>query len=282
MVEQRTQELKKTNSTLQNMIEELQETQEQLIQQEKMASLGSLVAGVAHEINTPVGIGVTAASHLEGKTLHLQELSKEGKMKKSDFMAYISTAVESSRMILSNLKRAAELINSFKKVAVDQTNENRRMFNLQNYLNEIILSLKPKIKNTNHQIFLDIDQNINLDSYPGAISQIFTNLIINSLIHGFSGVEHGEISIQARIIEHNIEVVYKDNGVGADPEIVKKIFDPFFTTKRGAGGSGLGMNITYNTVIEKLKGYIVCESEKDKGMTFTITFPFKQENNYAG
>jgi signal transduction histidine kinase len=275
IVESRTKELKQTNSTLQDTIETLKKTQEQMIQQEKMAGLGSLVAGVAHEINTPVGIGVTAASHLEEKTLNLESLSKEGKMKKSDFMAYISTAVESSRMILSNLNRAAELINSFKKVAVDQTNENKRSFDLLNYLNEIILSLNPKIKKSTHKILIDVPNGIILDSYPGAVSQVFTNLIMNSLIHGFEGVEYGEISISAKIKDKNVSITYQDNGVGASEEIVKKIFDPFFTTKRGFGGSGLGMNIVYNTVIEQLKGYIVCTSSKGEGMNFEIEFPLE-------
>ncbi|PID28319.1 MAG: hypothetical protein CR982_04530 [Candidatus Cloacimonadota bacterium] len=275
MIEERTVKLKKVNKKLQDTIDTLQETQGKMIQQEKMASLGSLVASVAHEINTPIGIGVTAASHLEDRTLLIEKLSKNKEMKKSDFMAYVTTAVESSRMILTNLNRAAQLINSFKEIAVDQTNENIRSFNLKEYLNEVILSLKPRLKKTKHNIFLDIEENINLLSYPGAVSQIFTNLIMNSLTHGFKDINNGEIFIEAKEVEENIEIVYEDNGIGVDEETVKKIFDPFFTTERGLGGTGLGMHIVYNNVVEILKGSIVCESRDDRGISFKIIFPCK-------
>ncbi|MBN1970692.1 MAG: HAMP domain-containing histidine kinase [Candidatus Delongbacteria bacterium] len=270
---QRTEELQNSNDALLDTIESLKRAQNQIIQQEKMASLGSLVAGIAHEINTPVGIGVTAASHLIEKTSEINDKFQRAAMSKTELMSYFAVAQDSSKMILNNLSRAAELINSFKKVAVDQTSEAQRKFNFYQYLNEIILSLKPKLKKTKHNIEIDMANDLEIYSYPGVFSQIFTNLIMNSLTHGFENIESGVISIEAQKINNELRLIYKDNGKGADTNVVKKIFDPFFTTKRGSGGSGLGMNITYNLVVEKLKGSIVCRSEQNRYMEFEIYVP---------
>ncbi|QEN05401.1 HAMP domain-containing protein [Thiospirochaeta perfilievii] len=266
LVQQRTSEL-------QESLDRLGKTKDQLVQSEKMASLGDLVAGVAHEINTPIGIGVTAASHLENETARFSKKYKSGEMSKSMFESYVDLASESSRMILSNLLRAANLIKSFKKVAVDQSSEEKRSFNLKEYIDEILLSIHSKFKHTNVNISVESLEEVIMDSYPGALSQIVTNLVMNSLQHGFENMEKGSITINILKNGEYSEIIYSDTGIGIDKEIQKRIFDPFFTTKRGQGGSGLGMNIVYNLVTQTLKGSIICESELGQGTTFKIRLP---------
>ena len=267
------------SKALKESLEVLQKTQNQLVQAEKMASLGGLVAGVAHEINTPVGIGVTAASFLERKTRETEELVSTGKLKKSDLMKYMETAKDSSKSILSNLSRAAELIQSFKQVAVDQTNEEKRIFVLKDYLDEVLLSLKPKYKRTKHSIIVNCSEDIRINSCPGAFMQIITNLVMNSLVHGFENIEQGNIEIN--FIEEPEELImnYIDNGKGMDKEQIKKIFDPFFTTKRGKGGTGLGMHIVFNLITQTLGGQIDCQSSPNEGTQFVMKIPIKKDNN---
>ena len=261
------------NSELTKALENLQTAQSQLVESEKMASLGGLVAGIAHEINTPIGIGVTAASLLEDKTLHFDTTFKGGGMKRSDLIHYIETCRQSSQMILSNLHRAAELIQSFKKVAVDQSSEGRRVFKIKEYLEEIILSLRPKLKKTKHVISIICDETIQLDSYPGAFSQIITNLILNSVDHAYNQGDEGHPTIEVNSDGKNLSLTYTDDGGGIEPKILDQVFYPFFTTKRGQGGSGLGLHLVYNLVTQKLKGTIKCESKVGKGTIFHISVP---------
>jgi len=277
-VAQRTTELEKTNRALSDSLVQLRMTHKQLVQSEKMAALGNLVAGVAHEINTPVGIGVTATSYLEKQSEELFVLYKNGKMARSDLEKYLGTVIESSGMILTNLHRAADLISSFKKIAVDQSSEEKRKFNVKTYMEEIIMSLQPKLKRTKHKLLLDCPEDFEIFSFPGAFSQIFTNLIINSLIHGFSSKDHGEIKIEVHNKARAVEMVYQDNGCGMSPETLKMIFDPFFTTNRSEGGTGLGMHITYNLVTQSLKGEIKGDSSLGKGTKFIIRIPIQQNS----
>ncbi|WP_051283735.1 ATP-binding protein [Desulforegula conservatrix] len=273
-VSQRTLELEKTNRALSDSLVQLRMTHKQLVQSEKMASLGNLVAGIAHEINTPVGIGVTATSFLEKQSEEILSIYRDGKMTRSELEKYIGTVIESSNMILSNLHRAADLISSFKKIAVDQSSEDKRKFHIKAYMDEIIMSLQPKFKRTRHRIVFECPDDLEILSYPGAFSQIFTNLILNSLIHAFTPEETGEISIGVVPKGRTIEIIYQDNGKGMPPEISNMIFDPFFTTNRSEGGTGLGMHITYNLVTQSLKGDIKCDSAIGKGTKFTIRIPF--------
>ncbi|CAN2043758.1 hypothetical protein GMMP13_1120023 [Candidatus Magnetomoraceae bacterium gMMP-13] len=258
---------------LKESVEMLKSTQAKLVQSEKMAALGDLVGGVAHEINTPVGIGVTAASHLEEKTRECNALFEFGKLKRSDLETYLKTASSSAEMILSNLRRAASLIQSFKQVAVDRANEVKRIFNLKEYIDDVLLSLRPKLKKTQHRINITCPENIKLNSYPGALSQIVTNLIVNTLIHGFENIDSGEINFDISEERDIILFKYQDNGKGIDPNNLNKIFDPFFTTKRGRGGSGLGMHIVYNLVTQTIGGSIECISTPGKGTCFIIQIP---------
>jgi len=259
--------------SLEESLEKLHRTQKEMIQSAKMAALGDLVAGVAHEVNTPIGVSVTAASFLAERTRQLRELYGKGEMKRSDLEKYLTLAEESSGSVLSNLERAAELVQSFKKVAADQSSEEKRVFEMKNYLEQILLSLRPQFKRTPHQVRMDCPDDLILDSYPGAIMQIITNLVMNSLIHGFADGRPGEISIKVEQAGENVVLTYRDTGIGMDREQKERIYDPFYTTTRGSGGTGLGMNIVYNLVTQTLKGSIMLESSPGQGSVFFLTLP---------
>ncbi|WP_019644391.1 PAS-domain containing protein [Novispirillum itersonii] len=253
----------------------LKSTQKSLIEAEKMASLGGLVAGVAHEINTPVGIVVTTTTHLQEKVKAIRTLFDEGRIRKQDFADFLGVADNATTLLLSNSLRAANLIQSFKQVAVDQTCEERRQFDLRAYVQEVLVSLGPKLKRTPYVVTLDCPEGILMDSYPGPFAQVLTNLVVNSLQHGFDGRDSGQIHMIARREPGSGSVVltYRDDGVGIPAANLTRIFDPFFTTKRGQGGSGLGMNIVYNIVVQSLKGTITVDSEPGKGVCFTLCLP---------
>lgn len=272
-VEERTRVLKESNEALRDSLESLKKTQEQLVQSEKMAALGELVAGVSHEINTPLGIGVTAASYLELETQNFSKLYREELITRADFEDYIESALEISASILSNLKRAADLVKSFKQVSVDQVSEVSREFNLKEYINEILNSLSPKFKRAKHTILFTCPENLEIESNPGAFSQIITNLTMNSLIHGFADIKEGKIEIAVKEEDGELILEYRDNGVGMEDEILKKIYDPFFTTKRLQKRTGLGMHIVFNLVTQTLKGNIECKSALNQGVLFMIRIP---------
>ncbi|MEG6586226.1 sensor histidine kinase [Dendrosporobacter sp. 1207_IL3150] len=272
-LENRIWEYEAANNELQETLASLQETQAQLIQQEKMASLGSLVAGIAHEINTPLGVGVTAASYLDQQTKLAEQLFATGMIKKSDFEKYLTASSDAANIILLNLRRASELINSFKRVAADRVSENRQIFNFKNYLGAIILSLRPNLKKSNHNLLIECDEFIEIDSYPGAFSQIITNLVMNSLIHAYPDGRQGNIKIDAKIVSNQFILTYSDDGAGISESNLDKIFEPFFTTRRGKGGTGLGLNILFNLVTQTLQGNIKCQSSVGQGSSFIITVP---------
>lgn len=259
--------------SLEESLEKLHRTQKEMIHSAKMAALGDLVAGVAHEVNTPIGVSVTAASFLAERTRQLSELYEKGEMKRSDLEKYLTLAAESSGSVLSNLERAAELVQSFKKVAADQSSEEKRVFEMKGYLEQILLSLRPQFKRTPHQVHMECPDDLSLDSYPGAIMQIMTNLIMNSLIHGFSDGRPGEITIKVEPSGDNVALTYRDTGIGMDREQKERIYDPFYTTTRGSGGTGLGMNIVYNLVTQTLKGSIMLETSPGQGAVFFLTLP---------
>lgn len=272
-VEERTRALKLSNRELQFTLDELKLTQRQLVESEKMAALGGLVAGIAHEINTPLGIGVTAASHLEDETRKLMKLVGEGKVSRGALDAYQSEALSSAQLILSNLRRAGQLIKSFKQVAVDQSSEQAREIDLKTYLEEVLVSLGPALKKTPHTVSIKCPENLRIYTYPGAISQIVVNLVMNSLIHAFEGIEHGEIRIECESYDEEWLLLYRDNGIGMSEDVRLRVFDPFFTTKRGQGGSGLGLHVVYNLVTQLLRGSLDCISAPGKGVEFQIQMP---------
>jgi len=264
--------------SLEDSLDKLHRTQKEMIHSAKMAALGDLVAGVAHEVNTPIGVSVTAASFLVERTRQLRELYQKGEMKRSDLEKYLALAEESSSSVLSNLERAAELVQSFKKVAADQSSEEKRIFDMKNYLEQILVSLRPQFKRTPHRVQMDCPEGLMLDSYPGAIMQIMTNLIMNSLIHGFADGLPGEIIVHVESAGQDIVLTYRDTGVGMDREQKERIYDPFYTTTRGSGGTGLGMNIVYNLVTQTLKGAILLETSPGQGAIFKLTLPMDPDH----
>ncbi len=266
-------ELQDKAQQLETTLRNLKQAEAQLIQTEKMAALGGLVAGIAHEVNTPIGIGVTAASLLVEKTSGFAALFQSGTMKRSDLEKFLDIAQQTSQMTLTNLSRAAALIQSYKRVAVDQSSESKRVFNLAEYLEEILLQLSPKLKATRHQVKIEGDRALILNSYPGAFSQIVTNLVLNSLLHAYEADESGQIVLNFSQAQTCLIFEYADDGCGISPQHLGKIFEPFFTTRRGQGGSGLGLHIVYNLATQKLGGTIRCESAPDTGTKFIIELP---------
>jgi signal transduction histidine kinase len=281
----RTKALREANAVLMQTLEDLQQTRSHLVETEKMALLGELVAGVAHEINTPVGNSITAISHLEVQTAEFTQKFSDGQMKKSDLQSYLESCNHVGKIILNNLERAAELIRSFKKVAVDQLVEERRSFDLGEYTQDVLISLKPQLKKTQHKVTLSCPQQIKVYWYPGAFWQILSNLLNNSILHAYEQEDAGHITIDISYENGFVILQYADDGKGMTPEVQKKIFEPFFTTRRGTGGTGLGMHIVYNLVVFKMNGTIECVSRLGIGTVFTIKLPVdiqeKGEAKYA-
>jgi len=271
--------LHKVNQKLQVNIEALAEAnfklstaQDQLVESAKMASLGGLVAGVAHEINTPIGVSVTAISHLADQVDAFEKEYEAGPLKKSSLEGLLANAKDSSDILTRNLQRASALISNFKQVAVDQSSENRRKFELKAYIKELIQSLQPQFKQNCHQVHVSANKLIKLNSFPGVIAQIVTNLIMNSIRHGFKNKTHGKIIIVLTIEDNQVVIDYLDDGVGLTDQQREKVFDPFYTTARSTGGSGLGMSISYNLITSKLNGTISVLNSSE-GAHFLITFP---------
>ncbi len=272
-VQERTHELEERGKELRKTITELKETQSSLIQAEKMAALGGLVAGVAHEINTPLGIGVTASSHIADSIITLRETYESGAITQEDLENFLNTSDEAFKILSNNLTRAAELVQSFKQVAVDQNAEEIRFFNICEYINSVVLSLKPQLKKAQHTINIACDETLEIETLPGAFGQILTNLISNSIIHAYDPGQKGEITIRLERQGNNyIHLRYHDDGKGIADDLIGKVFDPFVTTKRGQGGTGLGLNIVYEIIRQKLGGTISCTSPPGEGTLFEIAF----------
>lgn len=266
LVEDRTCELQST-------LDLLKSAQHQLVETEKQASLGKMVAGIAHEINTPIGVCVTAASHLHDEVIEMNKMFSSGELSEDEFKGFMQTCTEAMDIILKNNARASKLIQSFKRVAVDQSSEELREFEIDEYLEEILMSLRPTLKKVPHKINIDCAFNLNCNTYPGVLSQVMTNLIMNSLLHAFLPEQVGEITISVEIRDDWVFMDYSDDGVGLDAEGVKNLFDPFYTTKRNQGGSGLGAHLVYNLVTQRLKGDVEVETSPGNGLCYHIHFP---------
>ena len=265
-VAERTNELLKANADIQSAMK-------QLAQSERLAALGNLVAGVAHELNTPLGNANTVASTLRGRMGEMAATVEAGKLTKSAFQRFINDSNDATALIERNIERAAELINSFKQVAVDQTSIRRRSFDLAQAVEEMLATLRPRIKHTTHQLFVDIPNSIVLDSYPGPLEQIVANLVLNSLTHAFVEEQSGEIHIAGHSTGQEAVIEYRDNGRGMEPGEATHAFDPFFTTRLGTGGSGLGLYITRNLASDVLGGTLTLETTPGKGVCFTLRLP---------
>jgi signal transduction histidine kinase len=270
--------LRQSNQRLESSLNHLRETQQQLIESEKMASLGGLVAGITHDVNTPIGISVTAASYLREKLDSLDTALTNKELTQPQLQKFIEEGRESLSLLDNNLHRASDLISSFKQVAVDQASDAIRDINVKRYIEELIQSLQPHLKKTLHKIELNCADDLFIRCPAGALSQIFTNLILNSLRHAFDGIEQGTMTINIELRDSELHVVYEDNGNGLSEENLGKLFDPFFTTKLNDGGSGLGTHIVRNLVTQTLKGDIDATSEPGHGLTYTFSFPVQVLN----
>ena len=275
-VQERTKRLEQKSKDLETSLDQLQEASHKLVETEKMAALGHLVAVIAHEINTPIGICVTVSTTLQNNARTFKQSLDSGELLKSKLTRYTDNIIESSELIESNLKRVADLIHSFKSVAVDQSGDINREFDIKSYINDIFKTLNTKIKNTGYSVVQNVPEGIIIDSRPGALSQLITNLFMNAILHAFDGRSEGIIEILITDIDDdNLEIVFSDNGNGMSEEIMDSVFEAFYTTKRNAGGSGLGLYVVYNLVTQALNGTIKIESSTGKGTSFIIKIPKK-------
>ncbi|BBU02685.1 MULTISPECIES: ATP-binding protein [Aeromonas] len=275
-VEERTRSLSEANNQLGKAYDDLKQAQQTLVESEKMASLGSLVAGVAHEINTPIGISVTASSYLQERVADFKSHIDSKQLSRSYLNEFTVNLDESMQLLQSNLRRASELIASFKQVAVDQSSEARYNFSLADNLHQVVVSLGHKLKKSQCEVDIQCDPKLSIFSFPGSFTQIYSNLILNSINHGFDNWDKPKkITIKVEQQGEELFIDYSDNGRGIPPEILPRIFDPFVTSKRGQGGSGLGTHIIYNLVVQLLKGRISCASEPGNGAQFHIRLPIQ-------
>lgn len=273
-VQARTEKLEIANHDLNLALESVHAMQTELVRTEKLAALGSLVAGVAHELNTPIGNSVTVGSTLQHRAKELLTAFNQGELRRSFLKDYIDSANRGTEILMHALTRANELIGSFKRVAVDQSSDQRRVFDLQTTLKEICLTLEPMYKNTPFRLTVDLPEGITMDSFPGALGQLITNFLSNAQQHGFEGQDAGLMQLRAHAEgAESVQLHFTDDGVGMTEEVRKRVFDPFFTTKLGQGGSGLGMNIVYNIVHEVMGGSIDIASEPGAGTHITVTLP---------
>ncbi|RKZ38755.1 MAG: hybrid sensor histidine kinase/response regulator [Gammaproteobacteria bacterium] len=252
----------------------IQALTQELVQSEKMASLGRLVAGFSHELNTPIGVAVCASSILQEKSKFINELIEQEEVDEEELVSALDTIAQAAALTRSNLRRAADLVSSFKRTAVDQSSDKVRSFQVHEVINDTINTLHSQFKKTDIEISLDCSKELKVKSSPGALEQILTNLLINSFIHGFNdGKNAGVIKINVQLLKEHLQLEYSDNGKGIAPENLEKIFEPFFTTNRAHGGSGLGMYICYNLITIQLHGTINCESVLGEGVVFKIDYP---------
>lgn len=271
------EELTAANEEMTAMNEELIESSDKimrmkdfLVESEKMAALGGLVAGVAHEVNTPLGVGITASSHLVDITKELMTKIAETDFDKDSLLDYLKDIRKASLIIQKNLTRAGKLTQSFKQLSVDQTSEPKRLFNVGDYLEEILITLSPTLKKTNIQIITEYEENLLLNGSPGAFAQIITNLVMNALYHAYGTKNQGTIKIVLKNENSKVKVVFTDDGCGMNEDTLSRIYEPFFTTRRDLGGTGLGLSIVYSIVTQQFSGTIECTSELGNGTTFTL------------
>jgi len=277
-LEERKEQLQSKATELEQTLEQLTSSQKKLIETEKMSALGSLVAGVAHEINTPVGVCLLGISHLGKETKILQQQLKDQTLTESYLANHLDSAQELTNTMQQSLTKTANLVSTFKQIAADQYAEEKRQFNLKRYFDSVISSLHSRFENRPITLENNVDENIEIYSFPGIFSQTLTNLIINSLLHGFTQNETGKIEITAHINDDSLHFCYQDNGKGIDKDSINRIFEPFFSTKMGQGGSGLGLNIIHSLITHKLKGEIHCQSNLGEGMKMIINIPRNELN----
>ena len=272
-VECRTHELSESNKKLEFALESVKRAQGELIRAEKQAALGSLVAGVAHELNTPIGNSLTVATTLFDNTRDFTRLFDSGAVRKSELAEFLSSANQAAALLARSMERAHDLVSNFKQVAVDQASENRRLFDLATVVREIMEVLRPSVKNLPWRIELELPEQVAINGFPGPLGQVITNLVSNAKMHAFSGRSSGLLKFSGTADAKQVTLMCEDDGCGMDENTLARIYDPFFTTKFGRGGSGLGMSIVFNIVTALLGGTIHVASALGQGTRFTIVIP---------
>jgi signal transduction histidine kinase len=268
-------ELRAAKERAENALNELNAAQQNLIDAERLAALGGLVAGVAHEVNNPIGISLTVASSFARRAeMFRAELRSETGLRRSQLEDFVRTSQDAAQQLVGNLQRAGELIQSFKQVAVDRSHAERRIFNLSEATDQIIASLRPALKKASITLSVEVPESLAIDGYPGAYGQILTNLFLNAANHAFPDGRSGAIAISAKPRgSDDVEIIFSDNGVGMTPDVQRQAFDPFFTTRRNEGGTGLGLHIVYNLVTQQLGGRMMLDSRLGQGTAFRIIMP---------
>jgi PAS domain S-box-containing protein len=268
------QEIRGARDAAEVALRNLRETLNSLIEAEKLAALGRMVAGVAHEINTPVGTSVTVASALERKTGAFAAEVAQGNVRRSSLNEFLKISREASSQLVANLNHAAELIQSFKQVATDRSYSNQRIFDLADLTEQIVKSLRPGLAKQNLTLYVECQPNLTMNSYPGPYGQVLTNLFLNSVAHAFPDGKAGMIEIKVRASGNdNVEILFSDDGCGMNLDVRRKAFDPFFTTRRDQGGTGLGLHIVYSIVTNCLGGRLNLDSEPGKGTMIKLILP---------
>ena len=265
--------LLQSNKELSEALENLKLAQDSLVQSEKFASLGQLVVGVAHDLNTPVGLAVTGASFVLEQSRKMGQQLEQGAVRKSDLTKFLGMIDEGAELVLGNVERAAHLIQSFKQVAVDETSEERRKFEMKDYLDEVLTSLRPKYKHTAICVSCECPDGLEMDTYPGLLTQVVSNLLINALTHGFGPDDKGAVKISVLDEGAWVGIECWNDGRPIPAKHLNRIFDPFLTTRRGQGGTGLGLNIVANIVTQRLGGAIRLASDSEQGTRFVVRIP---------
>lgn len=283
-VTQRTAELTASNAELSQALETLQTAQRELVESEKLASLGRLVAGVAHELNTPLGNALTVVSALDDRYRQLEAMLAGGVQLRRSTLEELARDTRRGQDILQrNVQKAADLVRDFKQVAIDQTNDMRRDFDLRKVVEDVLVMVEPSFKHTPFVIQTELCQGLMLNSYPGALGQVLTNLLMNALVHGFDGMAQGRVTVHcAPLNETEAELIVSDDGRGMDESVRRRIFDPFFTTKLGTGGSGLGMHIVHSIVTNVLGGQIEVRSTPGQGTQMLVRLPLSAPQRAGG
>jgi signal transduction histidine kinase len=268
-------ELRTSKEKAESALFELNSAQQNLIDAERLAALGGLVAGVAHEVNNPIGISLTVASSFARRAEMFEaELRSDAQLRRSQLEEFVRTSRDAAQQLEANLHRAGELIQSFKQVAVDRSRAERRQFSLSEATDQIIASLRPVLKKAPITLSVEVPEGLVIDGYPGAYGQILTNLFLNAASHAFADGRSGAITISARSRGHDdVEIIFADDGAGMTPDVQRQAFDPFFTTRRNEGGTGLGLHIVYTLVTQQLGGRMMLDSRPGQGTTFRIIIP---------
>jgi signal transduction histidine kinase len=266
-------ELRASKERAEKALEDLREAQQNLIAAEKLAALGGLVAGVAHEVNNPIGISLTVASSFARRCDDFAKEVDLGPLRRSRLDDFLETGRDAANQLVANLQRAGELVQSFKQVAVDRSHADRRQFDLRESTDHIVASLRPVLKKSQIALTIDMPPGIMMDSYPGSYGQVLTNLFLNSVIHAFPDGRTGTVTVEARQVRDDVDIFVSDDGIGMSEEIQRRALDPFFTTRRNEGGTGLGLHIIFNLVTQQLGGRLMFESRLGWGTRFRITIP---------